>query len=328
MEGTSVSDSVWKGARLHRWSSPGIIFGFQHEDARVEHQLAFDGCRALCIGSGGEVAFALLAAGAGEVVAVDVNPAQLILIRSKLFALETNRVEWLTKNASALAEQPALPEDLRVWWARNTRLLRRGLCFSGVVERRTLLLAPLLRWFARNPGGIWWKMGWSFLRVAIVAGYSWKFRRRLPAKWMDRLSSRIAGGVARNPCEPLWLAELGLGFGELGLAMHHPDHLNSVLKNRQRLFLFEKDLAGYLRECPDERWDLISLSNIVDTLDAHERTGLLDLVRDRLRRGGILLLRSIVLSQGDLPEIDGIEWLSLPDDAGWVCPIIGLGRRL
>jgi len=70
-----VSEIVWQKGRLLGSGDPGVIFGFQHEDSATEAALfpSPGSGRALCIASGGETAFSLLAAGAAEVVAVDVN---------------------------------------------------------------------------------------------------------------------------------------------------------------------------------------------------------------------------------------------------------------
>lgn len=322
-----MSDPVWKKGRLIRGKRRGILFGFQHEDSRVEGALVRKGGRVLCVGSGGETAFALLVADAGEVVAIDVNPAQLLLIRSKLFAMEIGSFDWLTGDASMLPDHPSLPEDLKAWWCRDRSLLRWGLCFSGVVERRTRKLAPLLRWFSRKPGALRWRCGWALLRTGIAMGYSWEFRRRLPSGWAHPLAKRIEEGMKRDPLEPLWLAELGRGFGEVGLPIHGRECLETVLKNRERLTLVEGDLVEHLLHRPEKRWDLIVLSNIADTMDSTEISELLNLVRERLDDDGKVVLRSIVRSRTELPQIESLEWQAVPNDSAWVCPVIGVGIR-
>jgi Protein of unknown function (DUF3419) len=296
-----VSETAWDAGRLRGSGEPSVVFGFQHEDSAIEASFFAEGGggRALCIASGGETALSLLAAGASEVVAVDVNPAQLRLVELKTAALKDGRSDWLIEE----------------------------LCFCGVVERRTRLLGPSLRWFARRPDGLRWRIGWALLRVAVSLGYASRFRSRLPRGWSARLASRISERIASGCDDPLWLAELGLGFGPDGLPVYAPGSVAEIVSRLDRLRLVRSDLAAYLRDRPSEAWFMIALSNIADTMGNDDRTELLSLVSSHLTPGGIVVLRSIVHPAGVMPDLPEWEWLRIPDESGVICPVIGIGRR-
>lgn len=324
-----MSESVWQKGRLLGSGDPSVIFGFQHEDSSIEAAwLPSPGSgRALCIASGGETAFSLLAAGASEVVAVDVNGAQLRLIEAKVSALTNGHLDWLTEDASPVLSEGDLSVEARSFWERRVDSLRRGLCFSGLVERRTFHLGPLLRWFAGHPSGWRWKTGWWLLRLAISTGYAAGFRRSLPEGWAARLEERVKRAIMEDRKDPLWVAEHGLGFGSGELPVYSNDSTATLKDRLSGLRLVESDLAGYLRDHPEESWDLIALSNIGDTMGDSERQELLRLVVERLVPGGIVVMRSIVHSSDAIPDVEWCEWLPLPPVREVVCPVIGVGRK-
>lgn len=324
-----MSEIVWQKGRLLGSGAPSVIFGFQHEDSTIEAGgfPARGSGRALCIASGGETAFSLLEAGASEVLAVDVNSSQLRLIEAKIIALKKGHREWLTEDACAIVDECDLSPEARSFWEERVDTLRRGLCFSGLVERRTLRLGWLLRWFARKPHGLRWRIGWGLLWLAISAGYAAGFRRSLPEGWLTRLEARVQRALLEDSRDPLWLAELGLGFDGEALPVYSNEPAETLRHRLSGLHLVETDLAGYLREHPEETWDLVALSNIGDTMGDEERFELLRLVEQRLTAGGIVVMRSVVHPVGSLPELDSIEWLSLPTVREVVCPVIGMGRK-
>lgn len=324
-----MSATAWDhGSLLRAGRPPEVIFGFQHEDAAVETSCLArtTGARALCVASGGETAFALLGAGASEVVAIDVNPAQLRLIELKSEALRLRRGDYLVSDARALLESAKLSKETAAFWTKNCHTLRRGLCFTGTVERRTIALGPVLRWFSKRPEGARAKIGWRLLRIAINLGYARRFRRRLPGDWSQQLASRVSAHLLTRSNSPLWLAELGLGFGVGGLPLYSPDSIAEISDRMDHLFLVNTNISDFLQKDADKRWDLIALSNLGDTMDGREREALYSLAADRLREGGILVVRSIVHSCDSLPDLPKIQWQSIPAQSSPVCPVIGIGR--
>jgi len=165
------------------------------------------------------------------------------------------------------------------------------------------------------------------LRLAISTGYAAGFRRSLPEGWATRLEGRVKRALMDDLRDPLWLAELGLGFGSGEPAVYSEESIATLRDRLSDLRLVESDLAGFLREHPGEVWDLIALSNIGDTMGDPERLELLRLVMQRLVPGGIVVVRSIVHSHDTLPELESCEWLPLPPVQEVVCPVIAIGRK-
>ncbi|TMB98159.1 MAG: DUF3419 family protein [Chloroflexi bacterium] len=77
-----VAITAWSAGRLTGSGAPRLLFGRMYEDPDVEVRSLPNG-RVLAIASAGDVAFALAASGR-EVVAVDVNPAQVEYVRARM----------------------------------------------------------------------------------------------------------------------------------------------------------------------------------------------------------------------------------------------------
>lgn len=131
---------------LHRVNFDFIRYANCWEDADIlcEVLRPARGGRFFSIASGGDNAFALLAEGA-EVLAADLNPAQLALVELKSAAIRTlEREELLTflgirpgSNRLHTYQQlrGALSADARHRWDRQTGILRRGILHAGKFER-------------------------------------------------------------------------------------------------------------------------------------------------------------------------------------------------
>ncbi|HEX5830819.1 MAG TPA: DUF3419 family protein [Gemmatimonadaceae bacterium] len=97
------------------------------------------------VSSGGCTALSLLAAGAGRVIGVDVNPAQHHLVELKLAAARALPPERLLAFLGAapdvnrvgtyIALRPLLSDAARAWWDRRPALVRAGAMNAGVTER-------------------------------------------------------------------------------------------------------------------------------------------------------------------------------------------------
>ncbi len=144
------------GARLTALRS-GIVYSRVWEDDRVDRLgLAISpGDRVLVVASAGDVAFHAALDGAGAVIAVDRNPAQLHLLELKLAALRTLDADafWtLFGEGRSPADpawyhrsRPALPARSRHYWDRHAGLFDLGLLRQSRVELGLLLLGPLVR---------------------------------------------------------------------------------------------------------------------------------------------------------------------------------------
>lgn len=135
----------------------GIVFTRAWEDDRLDAELLAigPGRRALVVAGAGDTALAL-AAGGGEVVAVDLNRDQLHLAALKLAAarvllperlhawFEARRDPGVRAEYRAVVRQ-VLGEDDRAWWDANLGLFDRGLHRSTGLGRPFLVLATIAR---------------------------------------------------------------------------------------------------------------------------------------------------------------------------------------
>jgi len=124
-------------------------FGLSQEDERTESAaLALsDNDRVLSIASAGDMPLSLLALGARQIDAVDVDPAQLHLSRLKLAAVRSleredaiaflgflpassdDRLAWLQRLV------PALPDASRRFWLGNRTVIEGGAIWAGRYEQ-------------------------------------------------------------------------------------------------------------------------------------------------------------------------------------------------
>jgi S-adenosylmethionine-diacylglycerol 3-amino-3-carboxypropyl transferase len=134
-------------------------FGLSQEDERTEARaLQLEkGDRVLCIASAGEMPLSLLALGAGEVVAVDIDARQIFLTELKLAAIRAldrlDALRFLGYLPSSRAERrrlfaavhPLIPEGRRAFWNTHRRAIDRGPIWAGRYERYIRLLFALAR---------------------------------------------------------------------------------------------------------------------------------------------------------------------------------------
>jgi S-adenosylmethionine:diacylglycerol 3-amino-3-carboxypropyl transferase len=137
-----------------------LIFAQVREDPRVELAALHPGPdeRVVLIGSGGCTALSLVMAGAGEVHAVDVNPAQNHLVELKAAAVASldrmAAIRFLGGAPAPAAERVAQYASLRKgltpyacrYWDRHVRDIGRGVIEAGVSER----FIRVVRWCVRH----------------------------------------------------------------------------------------------------------------------------------------------------------------------------------
>ena len=133
-------------------------FGISQEDERTEAAaLGLPGGRVLSIASAGDMALSLLALGADEVVAVDIEITQLHLARLKLSAVLGLEREEAIRFLGFLPAAPEerqrwlttllywLPPQSRMFWSEQTAAVRRGVIWAGRYERHLGRLRAALR---------------------------------------------------------------------------------------------------------------------------------------------------------------------------------------
>jgi len=142
--GTIVRRTTLAGAKNDR-----LFFAQVREDPTLEiAALApLSNARVVVVSSGGCTAFSLLAAGAGEVVAVDLNSTQNHLVELKMIALRRLVAPELmsflgvapgTAHRRARTYEvlrPYLSDDAAGYWDANQALIARGALNCGVSER-------------------------------------------------------------------------------------------------------------------------------------------------------------------------------------------------
>jgi S-adenosylmethionine-diacylglycerol 3-amino-3-carboxypropyl transferase len=139
-----------------------LNFGFSQEDEFTEAAaLCVEDGIVLSVASAGDTALSLLALGARQVIAVDINEPQLHLCRLKAAAIEclereaaaallgftvgstSNRQRWFTQCTNAL---PAATEEF--WRAHESALCSRGAIWCGryeqFIRRVQQIVRPLL----------------------------------------------------------------------------------------------------------------------------------------------------------------------------------------
>jgi S-adenosylmethionine-diacylglycerol 3-amino-3-carboxypropyl transferase len=100
--------------------------------------------RVLSIAAAGDNSFALLLQGAGEVVSVDMSPAQCALVELKRAAIRALEHEELLRFVGAVPAHDRialyarvrreLPIELRAWWDAQPELVTRGVIHVGKLE--------------------------------------------------------------------------------------------------------------------------------------------------------------------------------------------------
>lgn len=145
-----------------------LFFAQVREDPRIEIAALAPRAteRVIVVSSGGCTALSLLAAGAGEVHAVDLNRAQNHVVELKFAAVR--RLERLT----AIAFLGGLPSPrrnrvqiyaslrgeltpaARSYWDRHHAAIGRGIINAGVSERFIALVAWLIRHVVQSPRGV------------------------------------------------------------------------------------------------------------------------------------------------------------------------------
>ena len=265
----------WAAGRLSLGRRPRVLFGRTYEDHAIELDAFPPAGRVLCIAAAGDMAAALVRAG-HEVVAVDVNPAQLAYARSRLHGgpVRTGTAEQVM-GAGRTAVQAALPE-----WrpARLEPFLRLSDPGQQALWWRARLDTPALRMLAAaglRPGG------------ALALALRPAFRGVIPPRFDTVLLTRIARTVARHPNATNPWAWRFLAGREC------PAHEDQPAAAEPASVRFvHADVAAHLEACEPGRYDAVTLSNVLDGPGAAFRERLRRAVRHAVRPGGIMVLRS------------------------------------
>ena len=246
-----------------------------YEDAEVECEAFRGSGRVFCIASAGDTARRL--ADDHEVVACDINPAQLAYARRRASGgpPETGDAERALSVARALMPL--------VGWTR--RVLGAFLALSDVGEQVAFWQQHLDT--RRFRAGLDLVMSPTILRAV----YAPQLLSSLPANFGHVLKRRLERGFARHPNVLNPYAQsllLGVTVGE-----RQP-------RAAQNIEFVEGDAAAWLESCPPGSFDGFSLSNILDGAEPSYRSRLGQAVRRAATGNAVVVLRSFAEPQPGL----------------------------
>lgn len=260
-------ETAWQAGRLGSLSGPHrLLFGHMYEDAEIE-RAAFRGKgRVFCIASAGATALQL--ADQHEVVACDINPAQLAYAKWRTGGgpAETGDAERAMNFARAFMPL--------VGWRRG--IVRAFLSLSDVAEQ--------MAFWRKHLDTRRFRAGFDTLMSPPVlrAVYAPQFLSCLPSKFGYVLRNRLERGFARhqNTSNP-YARTLLLGETSEDPRREAPN-IRFVLA----------DAASWLESCPARFFDGFALSNILDAAEPAYRLRLSRAVRRAATEEAVVVLRS------------------------------------
>lgn len=299
------------------------------EDSRLlVRGLEPEGRRCVSIGSAGDNSFALLAAGAARVTAVEMNPAQIACIelrRASYLKLEhTEFLELIGSRPSSRradwyrACRPLLPEAARMFWDARADAVEAGIGSAGKFERyfevfrkRVLPLAHSQKRVralldARDPEArrrfydeIWNNRRWQWIfkvffsrSVMGALGRDPEFFKYVEGSVADRILERTRHALVElDPSENPYLHWILTGAHGAVL----PDALTAesfplIRKalEEDRFDVVEAPLESLLLQQPGQRYDAFNLSDIFEYMSEANTATLLVKIADASAPGARL----------------------------------------
>jgi hypothetical protein len=263
----SIVKTAWNTGRLAGSGPPRLIFGRMYEDPGVEVRSLPRG-RVLVIASAGDVAFALAAAGR-DVVAIDINPAQVEYVRGRM----------------AGAPQRAGQVD------RYLARAATALPLFGMSRHR------LRRFFDLDDPGVqvaeWRKLAGRRFRAALALAFGPALRlvyrselaSALPNGFAGELKSRLERGFAIHPNRSNLIAPALFGLPTPPASAYHIE-------------VEQAEVLQFMRAQPPRSFDGFALSNISDGAPPGFREELLSAARRISRSGAVAVLRSLGVPRG------------------------------
>jgi S-adenosylmethionine-diacylglycerol 3-amino-3-carboxypropyl transferase len=286
------------------------------------------------VSSGGCTALSLLAAGAGTVVAVDLNPAQNHLVELKAAAVSrlarAEAIAFLGGSAESAAGRMRgygrlrsdLSAEARGYWDARSREIERGVLTGGVTERFIGTIVTAMRTTIHPPSRILRLLDCQSLD-AQRAFYDQEWNNR---RWRLMFKVLLNRRVFRRTYDPAFFAHVENpsfpdhfhqtfehGLTNIAIAnnyfLHHmltgsyprdidgglPPYLAGVAAERMAgLRLVDGGYLDYLRTCADACVDGFALSNICEWLQPAQVDELMGEIVRVARPGARLVFRNFV----------------------------------
>jgi hypothetical protein len=279
----AARENVWAKGRLDRGTGPKeVLFGRMYEDASIELAAFRPGGRIFCIASAGCTAFRL--APRHEIVAVDVNPAQLAYAERRMAGEPMIRgaVERLMSVGRTL-----LP--LAGWWPSR---LRAFLDLERPAEQAVYWRRHLDTWRLRAA------MDALFSRPLLRVAYAAPLLACLPQLFGGVVRARMERSFATHPNRANPYAR-ALLLGELGDEPPPPA--------AGGIRLVHAEAAAYLEGVPTGSFDGFTLSNILDGVGDSYRARLFAAVKHAAAPAAVVVLRSFGEPPTGLPTNQASE---------------------
>jgi S-adenosylmethionine:diacylglycerol 3-amino-3-carboxypropyl transferase len=260
--------TAWTRGRFDaRRAESQVLFGRMYEDAAIELKAFQPGGRVFCIASAGCTAMKL--APRHDVVAVDINPAQLAYARRR-FAGDIG----FSGTAERLMAVARAGAPLVGWWPSR---LQRFLDFDDPDVQLPYWRRHLDNWRFRSAFD-------GLLSVtALGVVYARPFLEFLPRRLGVIMRHRMERCFARHPNRSNPYAR-ALLLGDLGV--------EPTPAGAEHIRLVHADAAGYLEGEPAMSFDGFTLSNVLDGADRFYRRRLFAAVKRAARPGAMTVLRS------------------------------------
>jgi len=260
--------SAWKAGRFDsRSGAPRVLFGRMYEDAAIECTAFRPGGRIFCIASAGCTAMTL--ARQHEVVAVDINPAQLEYAAKRVAGAPAmlGSAELLMQAGHALVEFAG-------WTPSNVATF---LELDDPAEQLHFWKDHLDTWRFRAG------LDFALSTASLSAAYAPQLLAALPPRFGAVMRSRMERcfGLHPNRTNPFARALL---VGELA-GRPPPGEATSIE-------FVCADAATYLEGVPSGTFDGFTLSNILDGADSSYRQRIGLAVARAARPGATVVLRS------------------------------------
>ena len=273
----STDGTIWERGRLDaRIGQRQVLFGRMYEDASVELGAFRPGGRVMCIASAGCTAMKL--APHHEVVAVDINPVQLIYAERRFdgdpgFRGKAERIMDFMRFFGPMAG----------WWPSRVRAF---LDLDELGAQMEYWKEELNTWRFRTA------IDGFFSATVLRSVYAPRFLDFLPKRLGSVMRGRMERCFARHPNRSNPYAR-SLLLGELSSEPPPPQ--------AKDIRLVHADAAEFLENEPSASFDGFTLSNILDGVDDAYRQRLFAAIKRAAAPGAVTVLRSFGDAEANSP---------------------------